>query len=877
MQRIPKLRKYKLFISYARESSEVKNNLIEYLKPYEEEGRLEIWHDRELNVGDKFDSVIKEKLLDSDIVVFLLSQHFLNSKYCKEVEQELALKKFKESENDYFRIIPVVASQCHFKKSPLNEFNMSLDAKSVSEYGSDAYFQISKDIAEVLDVLDSNQDYNIVPKEPDEHLKDRLSNNFRGYLSELGFTIQKSGIDSIMLLDLFVYPDLKRINNEIEKIDVFVDSEKKINSNDYKNQKRIFLGDEQSGKSTLAKILFLRSLSDGLTPVLLKGEEIKGHKDIDRIIDRNYQEQYEDSSYLDMSNLVLIIDGLTDSSLNQRFMKLFISSELSRFHSVQITADIMLRMQDQIINEVNGYEIFEIQNLGSKKKDELIDKWNMLGRDESDCIKNTQSIHDYLTQSIESIMMKNIVPSKPIFILMILQILESHNTTDFTLTSYGHCYHSLIIDALNRAKIRNDLHGDYFNYLSELAFYMYSKSKTKINLRELNEFQEEYSTNYLINSHEEVFSKILKSRIIIKDYKDEHKFQYKYLFYFFIAKYIADSENITEEIDKLCDKIHSEKHANILIFVTHHTKQKGVIDRIINKVSSIFSNQEPARLDNEELEFLNEFASQIPKMVIDKTSDVEVERKKRLEERDQIEKESNLVDEEDDTFDENGEDLEVINQDLLDVNRSYRALEILGQIIRNRKGSLPKPLINNLGLQAYTVGLRFLKYYFGITKGLKNELIDEIHRLIETKKSWSKERITQEARYFYWSFSYSMALNVVRKTALSVGHKDLIEFYEDISNNIDTEVARLIEVQIEIEFTKRIPKDKLSSLWQDLEGNLVTRRLLQEIIVRHLHLNYVDHNEKHWISNHLEIPLLEQGRYQQNVKLAKQSSMINLR
>lgn len=873
------MNKYRLFISYARESSSEKNNLISYLKPHIDEERLEVWHDRELKAGDKFDKVIKEKLIKSDIVVFLLSQEFLNSTYCREVEEELALQKYESSDTHSFRIIPIIASKCFFNKSKLKDFNMPLDARSISEYGEDAYYDISKEIEAVLDMLDQNTEYKRVPSDKNQSSIDILSDNFKTYLGDLGFTIQKSGIDEIRLSDLFVYPDLKKVNNEIENIDVFVDSNKIIEGGKFKNKKRFFIGDEQSGKTTLSKKLFLNAISKSLTPVIVKGDEIKSHKDIHRLVERSYEAQYKDTSLFVKSQLVLIIDGLSDSPINQKFMKLLIANEISQYDSVIITCDLMVRMQEQVMHELKDFDIYEIQSLGSKKKDELISKWNMLGRDESDCIKDMQSNHDYLVQSIESIMMKNIVPSKPIFILMILQILETHKASDFTLTSYGHCYHSLIIDAFNRANIRNDQHADYFNYLSELAYYMYSKSKEKIELEEISQFQDLYSENYLINSHSEVFEKIIKSKIIVKDYKDTHRFQYKYLFYFFIAKHISDSEKLLEETRRLCDKIHSEKHANILIFVTHHTKQKAVIDTIINEVSSIFPTRTPAKLDQKELSFLNEFAKQIPQMVIDNSKDVEEERQKRLDQKDQLEKESLLrTSNENNLFgDDDEEDIEVINQDLLDVNRSYRSLEILGQIIRNRKGSLPKPLLNKLGNEAYTVGLRFLNYYLEIAHDMKDEIIAEIHRLIETKRSWSNERITQEARYFYWTFAYAMSLNVVRKTALSVGHKDLTSFYEQISEEIGSEVAQLIEVQIEIEFTKKIPKQKLLELWKKMEGNLVTRRLLQEIIVRHLHLNYVEHNEKQWISSNLEIPLLDQERFQQKVKVAKQNAISDAR
>ena len=101
----------------------------------------------------------------------------------------------------------------------------------------------------MLEFLDHSTRINkVVVKEKESSIE--LTNDFKGYLNELGFTIQKSGVDQIRLQDLFVYPDLKKNNNEIENIDVFVDSQKLIRSGDFKNKYQIFMGDEQSGKTT---------------------------------------------------------------------------------------------------------------------------------------------------------------------------------------------------------------------------------------------------------------------------------------------------------------------------------------------------------------------------------------------------------------------------------------------------------------------------------------------------------------------------------------------------------------------------------------------------------------------------------------------------
>ncbi|MGR5183929.1 hypothetical protein ACPV3S_00240 [Photobacterium damselae] len=175
--------------------------------------------------------------------------------------------------------------------------------------------------------------------------------------------------------------------------------------------------------------------------------------------------------------------------------------------------------------------------------------------------------------------------------------------------------------------------------------------------------------------------------------------------------------------------------------------------------------------------------------------------------------------------------------------------------------------LQELGTEAYSVGLRFLDYYFNTIKSMKSEIIDEIHRLIEKKKNWSKEKITQEARLFYWTFSYIMSLNVIRKIALSVGHKDLVEFYSGISDQFGSEVARLIEIEIELEFRKTIPRDKISQLWSQIKDNVVTRRLLQEILINHLHFHYVKHDDKHWIASTLAIPIQEQNKMQSKRKV----------
>ncbi|MBU9855005.1 hypothetical protein, partial [Rahnella bonaserana] len=346
--------------------------------------------------------------------------------------------------------------------------------------------------------------------------------------------------------------------------------------------------------------------------------------------------------------------------------------------------------------------------------------------------------------------------------------------------------------------------------------------------------------------------------------------------YFFVAKKITDMEQseAMDFLDTLCEKIHTEKHANILIFITHHTKEKPIIDRICSNLRNIFKDGKEATLNKENVEFLNEMAGEIPRIVIDQSKDVERERIEALRSQDKIDRRNPINDEDEvlyekdsyqneDDEDDYNEDIQSLNKDLIDVNRSYKAVEILGQIIRNRKGSLPIPQLEYLGSEAYSVGFRFLDFYYSITRQMKDEIISEVHRLISDKRNWSTEKITKEARLFYWTYSYMMSLNVIRKIAFSVGHKDLMPYYATLSDKFGSEISKLVEISIQLEFTKTIPKNNILAIWPSIKDNMMTRRLLQEIVITHLHMHYTKHEDKAWIAEKLSIPVKDQVTLQQ--------------
>ncbi|MBK4498386.1 toll/interleukin-1 receptor domain-containing protein, partial [Enterobacter hormaechei] len=200
--------KIKVFISYSHANKAEKDRILKYLEPNTD---MLVWYDKELLAGDQFDDVISAKIDESDIFIFLITQDFLTSKYCTEIEVSKALAR--KGEDDELRIIPVILDYCTFKKSKLSKYNaVPDDAHPVFSYDNHnkAYLEIANAIEEVVAYIkDKKKKLQQVVSIQSEN-KNSLNQAFALYLSDLGFTIQHRKKEVLYLDDLFIYPDLKR-------------------------------------------------------------------------------------------------------------------------------------------------------------------------------------------------------------------------------------------------------------------------------------------------------------------------------------------------------------------------------------------------------------------------------------------------------------------------------------------------------------------------------------------------------------------------------------------------------------------------------------------------------------------------------------------
>jgi hypothetical protein len=78
-----------VFISYSHRDEGLKDELVNYhLKLLQREGKINTWLDRNIEAGAEWAEEIRLNLEKADIVLLLITRHFLASDHCYETKQK---------------------------------------------------------------------------------------------------------------------------------------------------------------------------------------------------------------------------------------------------------------------------------------------------------------------------------------------------------------------------------------------------------------------------------------------------------------------------------------------------------------------------------------------------------------------------------------------------------------------------------------------------------------------------------------------------------------------------------------------------------------------------------------------------------------------
>jgi len=674
-----------------------------------------------------------------------------------------------------------------------------------------------------------------------------LNEKFAKEINSIRIPLAGKGNDD-RLSDIFVYPDLEELGGQQKRFDDQIDS-KVIIANTIINN-CVLEGESQVGKTSLLQMIFLEYYDRGKYPIIIDGSEII-NSDIDRIIKKAFLKLYSvnNSDYdkyrqLDRDKKVLLIDNYHKIKLDSKVSQKFTVKAAVLQGQIIITIDTLHSMIPNIHADLSGFKSYKIIPFGYKKTNDIIVKYH--------CLKDKQwsgqrqlllakTRHTF--DQVRNILGDKILPSYPVFILSILQSLENASI-DLKETSYGYCYQSLIHLALvGKAGVDNEDIGSYVNFIKELSFYFHTNDIVAIKDADLQAFYTEYSRRFVIAPFETIKSKLLDSKILKYD-EGYYEYAYIYILYFLIAKHLSEIINKQEGkevLSKLFEGLHLEKNANILVFVTHHTKDISFIHDSLFSAMVPFENVEPITLQigGKFYQNLTDISGEISHNIIEQNRVPEEERERSLLAQDKADKIKKIHESQDGIVENE------LNEAMFPFLQAFRSIEIVGQIVKNRRGSLEKNELVDLIVEIYLTGFRTVGFVGTTFSDAKDELTEELRKKI--KSSDDRAAIERKINLFFKIIGMQTCYDIFSKIIFSAGLKDFQELYNEVACRIGTPAAKLVSFSINSYYNELSIKE-VASLAREFEGNYVALHILKSRVKSYIYNNHVSYSKQQRIA-----------------------------
>jgi predicted phosphodiesterase len=291
---------------------------------------------------------------------------------------------------------------------------------------------------------------------------------------------------SLRLRDLFVYPDLMRQRpEEAGTKNRGVETIKGSELPDVleKHPDIVIYGPDDCGKTALARVLYEDLMLEGLLPLMIQGDELKGavnDEALDRILSRSIVEQYAahvSAPYLqeDKVRKVAIIDGVEKTRLSRAALARVVAHLRRRFHKIAMLASDLFQIQDMATttaeNPLKGFERCRIKEFGRFHRHKLVRAWLSFGREDTEEVDSIEKEVTRIDQTLSTLMGKNVLPHFPVTILTLLQMMESKETTNTANGAYGYMYEVLLKSAL--AKVNQRDVDEKITYISGIGYRMF--------------------------------------------------------------------------------------------------------------------------------------------------------------------------------------------------------------------------------------------------------------------------------------------------------------------------------------------------------------------------------------------------------------------
>ena len=692
-----------------------------------------------------------------------------------------------------------------------------------------------------------------------------IKRDFYSQVTDVGANFTHPAKENLTLADIFVYPDAQKLSSGDSFEDgISTSCLKKINSD---GMKIILRGDEHHSKTSLLNSLYVEYYNSGYLPILIKGSDFVGSNltNSEKAITDAIAVQYGDKSvsiYMqeDNSKKVVLVDDLDKFIKRSDHLARVLHFLDSNFKNCIITTTENLDLTEissaEASQKLKEFDSYKLHGFGYRLRASLIKKWYSL-----ESIKRQdeqESVVHNAEKIINAVIGKGLVPTTAFNVLVLLVSIEMNNTAALANAGMAEYYEYLIRKNFLSSKLKGDSFNEMFSYLSSLAWHLFNIKAKHIDEVDLIDFNRDYSDRIHNTDFRERVEFLISSKVLTR-FGDSYEFRYPYMRYFFIAKFAADNieENpgIKDRILRSCKHLYMTENANIILFFTHHSNSKWVIVEIAKILETLLATLPRFDIVGD-TRTINTFVTDAANVLIDANN---IEKNNEIQNRQADHAESQIEC-------NRSEEVSAISEldQITQLNLLFKASEILGQILKNRYGSIDKALKNDLMKQLFDAPLRGISFLTELINTNPDLLVKHLEEtILEKIPGMTREVASDKSKKILFAVAGQFADALLSKQGEIIGSPKLIETInsvasEKVGSSGPERTYPLINLAAQLSYPGKIPFGLIEQLKDELKDNVFGFSILQGLIGRHIYMFSLPYNEKQKLASYAKITLSSQ-------------------
>lgn len=498
------------------------------------------------------------------------------------------------------------------------------------------------------------------------------------------FTSEFLYINNYKVDDVFVFPDIDRINGQ-NKNDKTIKNLDELFEFIKENNTVYIEGDGMSGKSSLAKALYVNSIRRKKIPLYVDFNEINKKKYQNIIRDAfSNQYSYDNADYEKFKQTlkedkIIIVDNL--DKIPEKIVDEFVSNLKNDFKKIILLykpddkCDIV-ELTKKSLSENENCERLRILPFYLRKRKELIKNVlnNSVNKVDNIEVKVVE-INNFISNQLQ------IFSINPNFITMYVSYYADNiRNVDVQTNLFSKVFETNLVRALQQY-ISNENIEEYFTIYENLAFKTHFDKKYPITIKDIQDIIKTYNNDFMLDIDCAEFRKnSIRANILDEMENDTFKFSDNSYLAYFVAcalNKMASNGQINGELEWICKNLCFNINGDILLFLSYITKNVSILDYIIKSTKEIMKDWVEFDLNNNDISFLKLNAEQkfeLPTVEDQEKHEQNLEKQEKNIRRNLEIKTKSIYDDYDDTK---------INSKAYKVNQAMRHLELVSKILPN--------------------------------------------------------------------------------------------------------------------------------------------------------------------------------------------------